>query len=103
MIIKIWYLSNTLLLIIFLIIIVLKDKLCAGSSNEFKGEKTCQEPLSSDEKPVKSKWNKSTAKSKFGKTYKPDNSKGPVFIGPSLPPHQIQESLPTLKVYMLKF
>ena len=76
--------------------------MCVGSSNVFKGEKTCQEPLSSDEMLVKSKWNKSSAKSKSGKTYKTDNSKGPVFIGPSLPPHQIQEPLPTLKVYWVR-
>ena len=93
----------TLLSIIFLNIVVLKGKSCFGSSNVCKVEKTCQEPLCSDGKPAKSKWNKSSVKSKSGKTSKSDSSKGPVFIGPSLPPHQIEESLPYLKVYMLKF
>ena len=99
--IKVWYLLITLISIIFLIIIVLKGKSCFGSSNVCKVEKTCQEHLSSDGKPAKSKLNKSSVKSKSGKASKSDSSKGPIFIGPSLPP--IQESLPPLKVYMLKF
>ena len=100
---KVWYLLITLLSIIFSNIVVLKGKSCFGSSNVCNVEKTCQEPLSSDGKPAKSKWNKSSVKSKSGKTSKSDSSKGPVFIGPSLPPHQIEESLPYLKVYILKF
>ena len=49
----------TLLSIIFSNIVVLKGKSCFGSSNVCKVEKTCQEPLSSDGKPAKSKLNKS--------------------------------------------